>query len=295
MTLVDLGITAPERVADWLEISLLVTSNGHLPVDRALQLGEEELNVAPQQTAMAISVMASRASILGDLYPFEVISGIAIRRRAASRFANTYALLLILTPSSVPRQVLSGLSIPQMSELFEGVAERALTNFWGPGGQAVQFAYPSRLGRPREFDQAVLWLARRIGVQPGTGYRPPRRRDGGVDIVAWRQFLDKRAGFPIALAQCTIQEEAFTKTTDIDVRLWATWLAMDCDPVSLLVLPGTIRRAGPEWSQLTSVVTVIERLRLIELLGRGDAPDPADEWAVDVISQLGQVLAAAQP
>jgi hypothetical protein len=294
MTLVDLGITTPERVADWLEISLLVSSSGNLPLDQALQLGDEELNVSSPQTSMAISVMANRAAILGDLYPFEVIAGIAIRRRAVSPLANTYATLLILTPSSVARLMLPGLVIAQMAELLEGVAQRALSNFWGPGGEAIQFAYPSQIGRPRGFDQAVVWLAGKIGVQPGRGYRPPRRRDGGVDVVAWRRFRDGRPGFPIALAQCTIQEEAFTKTTDIDVRLWATWLAMDTDPMSILVLPGTIRRAGPEWAQLTSVVTVLDRLRLVELLGRSNEPDPPDVWTTGVIGQLAAVLAVAQ-
>jgi hypothetical protein len=139
----------------------------------------------------------------------------------------------------------------------------------------------------------VEWLAKRIGIEPGRGYRPPRRKDGGVDVVAWRRFVDKRPGFPVALAQCTIQEEAFTKTTDIDTRLWATWLAMDSDPMSLLVLPGTVRRAGPEWSQLTSVVTVVERLRLAELLGRGGG-DTAIEWTSSVLGQLRKLLAAAE-
>lgn len=294
MTLIDFGITAPERIADWLEVSLLVSSSGHLPLDRALQLADEELNVSSNQTSMAINVMAGRATVLGDLYPFEVIAGIAIRRRAASPFVNTYAKLLMLTPSSVARLVLPELAISQMADLLEEVACRALTNLWGPGGEAIQFAYPSKVGRPRDFDQAVVWLASRIGVQPGKGYRPPRRRDGGVDVVAWRRFLDKRPGFPIALAQCTIQEEAFTKTTDIDVRLWSTWLAMDSDPVSILVLPGTVRRAGPQWAQLTSVVTVVERLRLVELLGRGDEPDPMDAWTADVLGQLATVLAVGQ-
>lgn len=294
MTLVDLGITAPERVADWLEVSLLVSASGHLPFDRALQLGHDELNISPSQTAMAISVMDRRASVLGELYPFEVIGGIAIRRRAASSFASTYAKLLMLTPSSVARLLLPGLGVAQMAELLEGVAQRALMNFWGPGGEAVLFSYPSLIGRPRGFDQAVVWLAAKIGVQPGKGYRPPRRKDGGVDVVAWRRFRDRRPGFPIALAQCTIQEEAYTKTTDIDVRLWATWLAMDSDPVSILVLPGTIRRAGPEWGQLTSVVTVLDRLRLVELLGRSTETDPPDEWTDGVIEQLAGILAVAQ-
>lgn len=109
-------------------------------------------------------------------------------------------------------------------------------------------------------------------------------------MVAWRSFLDRRTGFPIVLAQCTIQAETFTKTTDIDLRLWASWLAMDVDPLSLLVIPGTIRRQGPDWQQLSTVVMVIDRLRLIELVGRSEFP-VAPVWTEKTRELLAAELA----
>ena len=118
--------------------------------------------------------------------------------------------------------------------------------------------------------------------------------DGGVDVVAWRHFLDRRPGFPIALAQCTIQGETFTKTTDVDTRLWASWLAMDSDPLSLLVLPGTIRRSGTDWNQLSTVVMVIERLRLMELLSRGQVPAAPTIWVDDTFDALRDLMQASE-
>ena len=181
-----------------------------------------------------------------------------------------------------------------MGELLEEITEAALAHFWGQGGSALSFGYPSKHGRPEAFDQAVVWLAGKIGLEAGRGYRPPRRKDGGVDVVAWRQFADRRPGFPVALAQCTIQAETFTKTTDIDLRLWASWLAMDSDPLSLLVIPGTIRSAGPDWRQLATVVMVIYRIRLMDLIGRG-SDDPGDlGWATETTAALRSVLRAAE-
>jgi hypothetical protein len=181
-----------------------------------------------------------------------------------------------------------------MTELFEVITESALANLWGPGGEAITFGFPSRHGRPEAFDQAVIWLAEKIGLTPGIGYRPPYRKDGGVDVVAWRQFADRRPGFPIALAQCTIQRETFTKTTDIDLRLWASWLAMDFDPTSLLVIPGTIRSSGPDWQQLSTVVTVIERVRLIELLARTSEGRRELLWAREIMKILGDILKSGE-
>ncbi|HWU31710.1 MAG TPA: hypothetical protein VN108_02485, partial [Marmoricola sp.] len=195
---------------------------------------------------------------------------------------------------SLARQTVRAAETAEMAELLEDLAECALANFWGEGGRALRFGHPSKHGRPKEFDQAIPWLASIMGLEVGSGYRPPRRKDGGVDVVAWRQFADRRPGFPMALAQCTIQAETFSKTTDIDLRLWASWLAMDVDPLSLLVIPGTVKAAGPEWRQLSSVVTVIDRIRMVELLTRGPIPDIDLAWTDATRALLAEFMEAAE-
>ena len=280
----DLDVQSPEAIADWIETSVLVSTSGHFGRDRLVELASEEIHATPAVVGSALAVMARRSLCLGDNYPFAV-NDLAVLR-TSSDLRDHYAALLFLSPDSVARQTIETLPLTDMSELFEVIAESALANLWGPGGEAVTFGFPSRHGRPEAFDQAVVWLAARIGLTPGRGYRPPFRKDGGVDVVAWRQFGDRRPGFPIALAQCTIQRETFTKTSDIDLRLWASWLAMDMDPMSLLVIPGTIRSSGPDWQQLSTVVTVIERLRLIELLARNQDGPKNVPWANEIIRIL---------
>jgi hypothetical protein len=262
----DLEVSSVEALADWIETSILVSSSGHFGRDKLDDLATTEVRARPASVSMALDVMARRGAVLGSAYPF-LVNEMAVLRRATP-LASCYASLLFLTPGSVARQTVRQADTAEMGDVLEEISEVALANLWGSGGSALRFGYPSKHGRPEAFDQAVPWLAQKIGVEPGRGYRPPRRKDGGVDVVAWRQFADRRPGFPIALAQCTIQAETFTKTTDVDVRLWASWLAMDVDPLSLLVIPGTIRAAGPDWRQLATVVMLIERMRLMELLGR---------------------------
>lgn len=288
----DLDVASTEAIADWIETSVLVSRSGHFGRDKLDDLAATEIHASPMKVAMAIDTMVKRASVLGDPYPF-VASDLAVLRRQVQH-ASHYAALLYLTPGSVARQTVRASETGVMGELLEEISEAALANFWGEGGSAVSFGYPSKHGRPESFDQAVGWLASRMGLEPGRGYRPPRRKDGGVDVVAWRQFSDRRPGFPVALAQCTIQAETFTKTTDIDLRLWASWLAMDTDPLSLLVVPGTIRSAGPDWKQLTTVVMVIDRIRLLELLGRAPAKDADSSWVTETTSALRAVMRAAE-
>lgn len=282
-----------ESLADWIETSVLVSAARRFGLDRLFDLASAEVSASESAVSSALRVMHKRAAVLGEVYPFKV-DDLAVRA-TESPFLWDYATLLLLTPKSPARQTVRALETSEMAEILEELTARALANFWGTGGRAIRFGHPSRVGRPKEFDQAILWLARQIGVDAGRGYRPPRRKDGGVDVVAWHHFLDKRAGFPVVLAQCTIQGETFTKTVDIDLRLWASWLAMDVEPLSVLAIPGTIRRQGPEWSQLSSVVLVTERLRLIDLLSRGPVPgDEPSVWTKDTIASLKHIMLAAE-
>ncbi|GAA3538372.1 hypothetical protein AFL01nite_13320 [Aeromicrobium flavum] len=289
----DLEIASVEAIADWIETATLVSMSGHLGRDRLEELASVEIGAPPLKVSMAMEVMAKRVKVLGSAYPFRT-SELAVLRENGNPLLTHYAALLHLTPGSVARQTVRATDAAEMGELFETIAEKALANLWGEGGRALSFGYPSRHGRPEAFDQAVPWLASKIGLEPGRGYRPPLRKDGGVDVVAWRQFADQRPGFPLGLAQCTIQAETFRKTTDIDLRLWASWLAMDLDPMSLLVIPGTVRNAGPDWRQLTTVVTVIERMRLMELLNRSAKRLDPIEWSCETTSRLRSFMKAAE-
>lgn len=288
----DVVVDTTELLADWIEVCVLISDSGHLSCDTINDLAKEELGKNEASVSIALHALRRRAASMGEAYPLRVYEFAVLRRECP--WAEAYSRLLHLTPGSVARQTTRQSDVAFMGETLEELAESALTNFWGAGGEALAFGYPSRHGRPQEFHLAVPWLASRIGVKPGRGYRPPRRKDGGVDVVAWRQFRDGRPGFPIALAQCTVQAEAFTKTTDIDLRLWSSWLACDTDPLSLLVIPGTIRAAGPEWDQLTTVVTVIDRVRLMELISRGDQVPTPEPWTDETWRSLKLVMKASE-
>ena len=95
-----------------------------------------------------------------------------------------------------------------------------------------------------------------------------RRKDGGVDIVAWRPFPDGRSGFPVVLVQCTLQQEILSKAADVDVRNWAGWLTLDTDPMIALAVPGTIP-SDETWNEIAARSLILERVRLVGLIGAG--------------------------
>src|SRR5690606_26206988 len=166
--------------------------------------------------------------------------------------------------------------------IFEALVSISIAGLWGPSGRAIRFGWPSDEGRPHDFNEAIRRLAQKIGVSVGSGYRQPRRKDGGVDVVAWRPFNDSRSGFPIVLVQCTLQENVLAKGSDIDVRLWGSWLALDSDPVTAIAIPRTLR-SGTVWDELALRHLVLDRIRLVEL-GMGPLPESALAWVQEGLS-----------
>ena len=166
-------------------------------------------------------------------------------------------------------------TVAEAAEAFEYLVVAAARELLGSGAQAVRFAFPSAEGRPREFPQAVLWLAGRMGVRIGSAYRPPRRKDGGVDVVAWRPFPDGRPGFPVALVQATLETRFVHKASDVDLKIWTGWLRLDVDPMVVLAIPRTIPN-DESWNEASTRAVILERIRIANLLpGNLDMPECA--------------------
>ena len=290
MTL-EASVSTREQIADWVETTLLARGTRQMGEDELTALAASEIGTSAAQVSFAQRVMAHRASVLVEAYPF-VVTPLAVRARASAT-TSAYAALLLLSSGSVARQLLPASTSQAMEVLFERIAEAALAQLWGPAGRSVRFGWPSEVGRPPEFPAAIQWLANQLGVPVGGGYRPPIRKDGGVDVVAWRPFADGRAGFPVVLAQCTLQAELITKAADVEPRVWASWLRMDVDPVTALVVPQTI---GDErlWGQLALRGMVLERIRLAGLLRPEPEIPGLQGWVAEVLDTIRPYLGGAQ-
>ena len=276
-----------EEIADWIEYGALGHASGLLPVSEILEeaavfgIGDIAVN-------LAMATLKRREKTLGKAYPFLVNDYVV--RRTGTYQSCAYSVLLLLTrsPGLTPWRV--GPVSQGSVELFENLTCEALRIMLGPVSQAINFGWPSSEGRPPEFFNAVPWLANKMGVTVGSGYRPPRRKDGGVDVVAWRPFADGKSGFPIYLVQCTLQQDVLKKTRDIDLRLWAGWLALDSDPVSVLSIPRTIGNVA-EWNEISANSVLLDRIRLAELLGEFTSTEIEDFIENEIACINEQLLA----
>jgi hypothetical protein len=250
-----------EEIADWIEIAIL--SGGHRGnTNHQLEIWANDFcGLSPLQVAGGLKVIERRAQILRDLYPFEINELAVVLDR--SKCETSYVYLLLASRPSYSFKWQTSSPTNEESEVFEVFVSKCLENYLGTDAQAIPFGWPSKFGRPMEFHLAINWLADKLGIKQGSGFRPPRRKDGGVDVVAWKPFKDRRTGFPVYLVQCTLQKEFTSKARDIDLRLWAGWLEMDRDPMTILAIPKTVP-PGEQWNEISANAIIFDRLRLAQ-------------------------------
>ena len=187
-----------DLIADWIETALLVRGARPIGLDALHGFFERHQGLEPQRVNIGIREMDRRSRLLGPRYPFKIHGEFAVQATVAAP-SSTYSTIALMAPGGPVREFVSASPDETMAVIFENATADALTRLWGDEGKALRFGWPSDIGRPPEFDLAIRWLADKIGVEVGRGYRQPRRKDGGVDVVAWRPFGDGRSGFPVLL------------------------------------------------------------------------------------------------
>jgi hypothetical protein len=251
------------ELADLLELEMLASASPSVAIEQLRRGVEARASVASRNLPLALRQMAWRAQVLGELYPF-VLNATSIRVRKSLLIHDAYNALLLMTPGVLTR-VGAQRDDPECAVILESLTCAGLKGLLGPGTDSLRFGWPSAEGRPADFNGAIKWLFARMGIRVAGGYKPPRRKDGGVDVVAWRSFGDKRPGFPIVLAQCSIERDMAQKARDVDLRQWSAWLALDAQILLVLVVPGALP-ADERWNEMARNCVILERLRLLSLV-----------------------------
>lgn len=253
-----------EIVADTVELEILTGSVKARPLSWVRQHSVAATAANAVDLNFAVQTISRRALLLGEHYPIEV-TDTALKIRPTTGLSVYEAMLLTTTGN--PTLAFPNEYIADSAELFEHIVTQAARTLLGEGSRAVRFGHPGEPGRPPEFPQAILWLVKQMKLKGGTAYRDPARKDGGVDVVAWRPFPDGRPGFPIQLIQVTLEKNFSHKAGDINARLWSLLLGLDADPTCVLAIP----RAIPEdkrWAEVATRAILLDRIRIAGLTPR---------------------------
>lgn len=250
-----------ELVADTIELELLTGSAKARPMSWIRNGSVASADANATDLNLAVSTISRRAQLLGGHYPIDVTNaGLKVRESSSP---GVYEAMLFVTTGN-PSVAFPRDEVADSAELFEHIVTHAARTLLGEGSQAVRFGHPGEPGRPPEFPLAIPWLVKKMKLKGGTAYRDPARKDGGVDVVAWRPFSDGRPGFPIQLIQVTLEKNFSHKAGDINARLWSLLLGLDVDPTCVLAIPRTLPE-DKRWAEVATRAILLERVRIAGL------------------------------
>ncbi len=230
-----LPIDSRSKLADWVEVSCLssprsVASSGDLlgvldllgeevgstlDIDNATGEGLEEEILEGERMEFANAVLDElqfRAEALDPYYPFELHGRgerwlLSRRQQAgdavvsAARACYVFCLLV----SAIRDGAIQGANLNALAQVmpnhFQWLAVEAAAEV--VSGDAHSFGWPRPTGTP--FLQALGELTERLRVGSPLASAPlwsnGREKDAGIDVIAWRDFPDLRAGKLILIGQ----------------------------------------------------------------------------------------------
>lgn len=96
------------------------------------------------------------------------------------------------------------------------------------------------------------------------GYENPKSsdKDGGVDMIAWRDFNDERSNKIVVLIQSGAGKH-FSRKKSINTKKWNRWVRWSFAPLTAMTTPRVIRDSD-EWQELADYYEIIfDRPRIV--------------------------------
>jgi hypothetical protein len=240
----------PEYHADFLELSVLKSADRSIFIhayirDLRLSSADEAAADAEEETdpesdgrtdyseplaESAFDELDDRVRACGnnaDCYPFEITANCVALHENAEKSLYTFLALLSWFGKDKGPPGTNGV------KLFEEVCARVAAAYLGwpnPHIDWFVFGFPRQHTTPRGFKDALDALCTKLGEGQGhhTGrLKMPDEKDGKLDIVAWRDFPDRREGKLINFGQCATGRNWMGKVVELPQAVdWCTmWMA----------------------------------------------------------------------
>lgn len=122
------------------------------------------------------------------------------------------------------------------------------------------------------------------------GHESPKKtdKDGGVDIIAWKGFEDKRSNKLVMLIQCGAGKH-YDQKKPINIPKWGRWVHWAFPPVTAMTTPKIIRDKD-EWQELSDYYKmIIDRPRLLRFIhnsphANGTLKKQIEQWCIKNIN-----------
>lgn len=223
-------------LADWLELSALISaskSSSRVALERALRCssvfqskGSGEDEKLDEVLLQVFQELEARAIAAGDGYPFSTDSSVLRLRSAKSRDFSAYFFCLILSYFGWKQKKDAPINPWKLFEELSRVAAGQYIH-----GDCYWFALrgkDSGAKKPdvKAFEKAINELCVHLGE--GTdfaGKATLNSQDDNVDLVAWREFRDKRPSKLVMFGQCASGANWTEKVDELQPNIfWDQWM-----------------------------------------------------------------------
>lgn len=256
--------------ADWAELSCLFGERSSIPRSEIVRTLDEE-NVENAETVIGNiwQQINWRHSAVPSYHPITALKG-RLERARTWRQAFPYSFMLLLNSQSFYRETrIAKRGWTATAKLFEKLVTEALKNYLGA---AINIGAPRDTTLPKSFDRCLEYACQLTKEKKGP--RDPLthwRKDAGVDVIAWKP-LDNRSGQVILLAQCAAGGKWDSKTRDINLRRWKSFIHFAADPVRVLGFPSVYSTSSTDledrWLDYSwEGGILLDRLRIASLAG----------------------------
>jgi hypothetical protein len=272
---------SPQTLADEAELRALSSGSNIYSLEDlrtalrqyGMSTEEEEGTGAERDERLSLLVddaareLERRASLLGTAYPFVFERMVLIAGDGAA--GSAYVFLLLMTALSFQGRR-TGLIY------FEEIVARALAEYIG--GEYVRFGWPRRDPVPRNPEQAVDYLAERLGEQRTRGF-PVRLadKDMGLDVAAWKHFPDRRRSKIVILGQCATGSNWKGKIGELNLTRWRNYINFNVKPTPVFAIPWTLDDDTWDWVESFGVV-VFDRIRATFCLCNSPVAKEVRRW-----------------
>ena len=301
------------RLADWVEVESLIHARGAGSGDlaglyRSVQDSEHdthrdgstgeylESEILEEGLALfgeqVLAELEYRSHVLGADYPFVLRDAgaqwrvVPAARRVDDRLGAAHCCYVFcLLASALRGDCIHGVRAAElkrmMERLFQAVAVDAAAAIMH--GEVISFGWP----RPERdgFRAALAQASRRLGLGAPLGDLPAwssgQEKDAGIDVIAWREFRDRRPGKLVMLGQVASGQDWRSKSVKNDTYRFFAWFSKrptehfipsifipfpqhhECSPRDDTVFNDTAEAEA--WLREQSLGLVIDRLRIVEL------------------------------
>lgn len=246
----------------------------NLSDDDQSYLTGDEADERNEQFEQAVTLIRNRASWLGGAYPFSVESN-EVRfspQPSVSKFLP-YLFLLVCSNGNFVPSLRSALPTE-----FEDLCKEAFRALFPNWAEVVSFSQKSQdrkaiFGLPA--NEAVPKLANKLNTAPiNVESLPKTQREFGIDIIAICSLGDQAAYPLFAFAQCTIQQEWWSKRHEAIAQTELTgFITLNARHSNFLMIPYFPRYKLEEWSEdpaRTGNCIICDRFRLCVLLEKSE-------------------------